>query len=57
MTNATQRALDKALSKVDELKQTIDKDRYNLTDNDISSIDVKIKQLSSDIKERYERRG
>lgn len=57
MTDATQRALDKALSKVDELKQTIDKDRYNLTDNDISSIDVKIKQLSSDIKERYERRG
>lgn len=57
MTDATQRALDKALSKVDELKQTIDKDRYNLTDNDISSIDVKIKQLSSDIKERYERIG
>ena len=45
------------MSKVDELKQTIDKDRYNLTDNDISSIDVKIKQLSSDIKEIYERRG
>jgi len=57
MNDATQRALDKVLSKVNELKQTLDRDRYNLTDNDISSIDVKIEQLVLEIKERYARRG
>jgi len=57
MTESTERSMNSIMDKIEEIKRAINRDRFNLTDNDATSIAVKLDDVKSFIRKKYEDHG